>query len=305
MRRLSVFPVIVTALLALLALLAAACGSERPQDVTSAAPAKKVVTEKDYDSNRFSDPTRVDNQWFPLKPGMQFTLEGSAIEDERRVTRRVVFTVTDLTKVIDGVRTVVVWDRDWSQGRLVEAELAFFAQDDDGNVWHLGQFPAEYEDGEFVGAPAWFAGLDGAKAGLAMRVEPRVGTSEYSQGLAPKAEYADRAKVHKTLQESCVAAGCYQDVLVTEEWDAADPAARQLKYYARGVGNLRVGWLGRDEEQEVLSLVNLTQLSPQALAAASAEALRLERFAYRTSKGLYGRTAPAERPAPTAPTPTP
>ena len=300
MRRLRVFPVMVTLLLALLA---AACGTERPQlEGKPAAGTKKVVTERYYDPNRFADPTTVDNRWFPLTPGMQYTLEGSAIEDERRVTRRVVFTVTDLTKVIDGVRTVVVWDRDWSQGRLVEAELAFFAQDDDGNVWHLGQYPAEYEDGEFVGAPAWFAGLDGAKAGLAMRVEPRVGTSDYSQGLAPKAEYADRAKVHKTLQESCVAAGCYHDVLVTEEWDAADPAALQLKYYASGVGNFRVGWTGLDEEQEVLSLVNLIRLSPQALATASTETLRLERFAYRASKGLYGRTAPAERRA-AAPSP--
>jgi hypothetical protein len=300
-RRLRVFPVLVTVLLALLA---AACGTERPEvAVSPASTTKKVVTEKDYDTNRFSDPTRIDNHWFPLKPGMQYTLEGSAIEDERRVTRRVVFTVTDLTKVIDGVRTMVVWDRDWSQGQLVEAELAFFAQDDDGNVWHLGQYPAEYEDGEFVDAPAWLAGLDGATAGLAMRVEPRVGTSDYSQGLAPRAEYADRAKVHQMLQESCVAAGCYQDVLVTQEWDAADPAARQLKYFAPGVGNFRVGWSGRDEEQEVLSLVNLTRLSPQALAAAGAEVLRLERFAYRTSRGLYGRTAPAERAAATAPSP--
>jgi hypothetical protein len=166
----------------LLALLAAACGTERPQgqDTSPTAATKKVVTEKDYDPNRFSNPTRVDNQWFPLTSGMQYTLEGSAIEDEGRVTRRVVFTVTDLTKVIDGVRTVVVWDRDWSQGRLVEAELAFFAQDDDGNLWHLAQYPAEYEDGEFVDAPAWIAGLDGAKAGLAMRVEPWLGTSDYS-----------------------------------------------------------------------------------------------------------------------------
>ena len=294
MRRLHLFPAMVTLLLALLA---AACGTERRQPAVSPAAAKKVVTEKDYDTSRFSDPARIDNHWFPLKPGMQYTLEGSAIEDERRVTRRVVFTVTDLTKVIDGVRTMVVWDRDWSQGRLVEAELAFFAQDDDGNVWHLGQYPAEYEDGEFVGAPAWLAGLDGATAGLAMRVEPRVGTSDYSQGLAPAVEYADRAKIRETLEESCVAVGCYPDVLVTEEWDAADPAARQLKYYAGGVGNFRVGWTGRDEEQEVLSLVNLTRLNSQALAAASTEALRLERFAYRASKELYGRTAPAARAA--------
>jgi hypothetical protein len=294
MRPFRVFSVLATLLLPPLAV---GCATEpAPQLDSPAEPAKQVVTELDYRRGRFSDPTRIDNQWFPLKPGMQFTLEGSAIEDERRVTRRVVFTVTDLTKVIDGVRTVVIWDRDWSQNQLVEAELAFFAQDYDGNVWHLGQFPAEYEDGEFVDAPAWIAGLDSAKAGLAMRVDPQVGTSEYSQGLGPEVEYADRGKVHEMLSESCVAFGCYQDVLVIEEWDAADPAARQLKYYARGVGNFRVGWTGRDEEQEVLSLVNLTQLDPQALAAASTEALRLERFAYRASKSLYGRTAPAERP---------
>ena len=137
MRRLHLFPAMVALLLAPLA---TACGTEPDQpEVRPAAAPKKVVTEKDYGTTRFSEPTRIDNQWFPLKPGMQYTLEGSAIEDERRVTRRVVFTVTDLTKVIDGVRTVVVWDRDWSQNQLVEAELAFFAEDDDGNVWHLGQ----------------------------------------------------------------------------------------------------------------------------------------------------------------------
>ena len=92
---------------------------------------------------------------------------------------------------------------------------------------------------------------------------------------------------------------------MTQEWDAAEPAARQLKYYARGVGNFRVGWRGRDGEQEVLSLVNLTRLSPQALAAASAEARRLERLSYRTQQGPVRPHAPAERAAATAPTPSP
>ena len=132
-----------------------------------------------------------------------------------------IFTVTDLTKVIDGVRTLVAWDRDYNDGQLVEPELVFFAQDNDGHVWTLGQYPEEYEDGELVKTPAWIAGLQGAKAGLVMRAQPRMRTSDYSQGLGPKVEYADRAKVHKTGQETCVAFGCYRDVLVTEEWDAA------------------------------------------------------------------------------------
>ena len=42
-------------------------------------------------------------------------------------------TVTDLSKVIDGVRTLVIWERDYTAGQLSEPELAFFAQDNAGN----------------------------------------------------------------------------------------------------------------------------------------------------------------------------
>jgi hypothetical protein len=279
----------------LLVLLASACGSDRPRQEVAAATFTHA-TEKDFDRGTFSDPTTIDNRWFPLKPGTQFVYEGSAIADDRRIRRRVVFTVTDLTKTIDGVRTLVAWDRDYNDGQLVEPELVFFAQDDAGNVWSLGQYPEEYEDGELVATPAWIAGLEGARAGIAMRAQPRTQTSDYSQGWGPKVGYADRAKVHKLGHETCVAAGCYHDVLVTDEWDAADPAARQRKYYARDVGNIRVGWAGQDEEQEELALVKQVSLSPQAMAEARREALKLERRAYRLSRHLYGRTAPSQPP---------
>jgi hypothetical protein len=281
----------------LLVLLASACGSDEPrQAVGGTSVTTRVATEKDFDRARFSEPTTIDNPWFPLKPGTQFVYEGSAIADDRRIHRRVVFTVTDLTKVVNGVRALVGWDRDYNDGQLVEPELVFFVQDDDGNVWTLGQYPEEYEDGELVGTPAWIAGVEGARAGIVMRAEPSTGTSDYSQGWGPKVDYADRAKVHEMVQETCVAFGCYQNVLVTDEWDAADPAARQRKYYARGVGNIRVGWAGQDEEQEVLSLVNLAQLSPQAMAEVRTEALQLEQRAYKRSTNVYGRTPPAEQP---------
>jgi hypothetical protein len=285
----------------LLVLLASACGEVTSPQATAASASTattitaKVVTADDFDPDKFSDPTSIDNQWFPLKPGTQLTYEGSAIEDDGKIARKVVFTVTDLTKTINGVRTLVAWDRDYNDGQLVEPELVFFAQDDDGNVWTLGQYPEEYEDGKFVAAPAWLAGLEGAKAGLVMRAAPKPGTSDYSQGLGPKVEYADRAKVGKVGQRTCVPPGCYQDVLITEEWDAADPAARQLKYYAPGVGNVRVGWTGRDEEKEVLVLSKMVQLSPAALAEVRTQVLKLERRAYKVSKAVYAHTPPAEQ----------
>ena len=282
-----------------LALALGACGSQDDQGggdaaATTATTAVKVAVERDFDPRRFSDPVTIDNQWFPLKPGTQLTWEGSALDGRDKIARKVVFVVTDLTKTINGVRTVVGFDRDYNDGELVEPELVFFAQDDDGNVWTLGQYPEEYEDGKFVAAPAWLAGAQGAKAGLVMRAAPKLGTPDYSQGLGPKVEYADRAKVRKVGERTCVPTGCYKDVLVTEEWDQADPAARQLKYYASGVGNVRVGWDGTDEEKEVLELTNVAQLGPTALAAADTQALQLEQRAYQRSKGLYGRTAPAE-----------
>ena len=73
--------------------------------------------------------------------------------------------------------------------------------------------------------------------------------------------------------------------------------AFQLKFYAPGVGNVRVGWRGAKEtEREVLELVDLVHLSPKALAEARADALELERRAYVIRKDLYGQTRPAEGP---------
>jgi hypothetical protein len=290
--------VIAATAVTVLALTLTACASRDQQagrPVTTATTAVKVAVDTDFDPGRFSDPTTVDNPWFPLRPGTQLTWQGSALDGTERIARKVVFSVTGLTKTINGVRAVVGFDRDYNDGELVEPELVFFAQDDDGNVWTLGQYPEEYEDGKVVETPAWLAGFEGAKAGLVMRAAPAPGMPDWSQGLGPKVEYADRAKVRKVGEQTCVPVGCYKDVLVIEEWDAADPAARQLKYYASGVGNVRVGWAGTDEEKEVLVLTNVAQLSPAVLAATDNEALQLEQRAYQRSKDLYGRTAPAQR----------
>jgi hypothetical protein len=258
--------------------------------------AVRVVTEKDFDHRKFSNPLQVDNRWWPLQPGTEFVYEGTAVDGDRRIRRRVVVTVSDMIKVVDGVPSTVLWERDYDSDELVEAELAFYAQDDDGNVWHLGQYPEEYEDGELVGAPAWITGQQGAEAGLAMLGNPVPGPT-YSQGYGPAVDYLDRARVYKVGQETCVAAGCYKDVLVTDEFALDEPEARQLKYYAPGVGNVRVGWMGRDQEQEVLSLVRLTRLSSEAQAQVRDQVRALDRRAYEVSQA-YRPTPPVEERPP-------
>jgi hypothetical protein len=256
-----------------------------------------IVSAKDFSRTRFEDSTRVTNKWFPLKPGTQYIYEGTAFDDGERIERRVVSTVTDLTKVVAGVRAVVAWDRDYDNGELIESELAFFAQDTEGNVWHLGEYPEEYEEGKLVEAPAWIEGVEGARAGLAMKAEPRAGAPSYAQGFAPAPLYwDDRARVYKTGVRTCVPVDCYDDVLVIEEFERRKPGAFQLKYYAPGVGGVRVGWRGpKEEEKETLELVDLVQLNESDLAKARESALALEKRAYKISKDVYGRTEPIEQ----------
>jgi hypothetical protein len=264
-------------------------------DPTATSPSpggvQTVVTAADFNESEFSASTTIDNQWLPLQPGMQFVFKGAADIDGERQPARDVFTVTDLTKIVDGVRTVVVWDRDYSNGRLVEAELALFAQDDSGNVWLLGEYPEEYDGGEVVDIPTWISGLQEARAGIAMPALPALGTPSYAAGWAPAVEFTDRARVHRVGVETCVPSGCYHNVIVIDEFNPDEPGSHQLKYYAPNIGNVRVGWAGaRDESKEILKLINRVQLSDREVAAARSGALALEQRAYRFSPDVYAKT---------------
>ena len=124
---------------------------------------------------------------------------------------------------------------------------------------------------------------------------PRLDTPSYSQGWAPSVNWTDRGKVDQMGQKTCVPLRCYDDVLIVAETSKAEPNAEQLKYYARGIGKVRVGWRGEGEKlQEVLELTEFSQLGPEALAQARAAALKLEKSAYNVSKDVYGATTPAE-----------
>lgn len=265
----------------------------------SSSPSFVELTSADqYTPSRFDETsTTIDNPWFPMTPGMQLVYEGkSGLAGEERLDHRVIFTVTDLTKVIDGVRTVMLWEEDYTEGELVETELALFAQDTDGNVWHFGQYPEEYEDGALTKTPAWIAGVKGARTGITMKTEPKLGAPDYEQGFAPKPiNWIDRAKVLEMGVRTCVPVDCYTNVLVTEEFELDKPGAAQLKYYAEGVGTVRVGWSGRNEdEHEVLVLTEANVLSADQLARIRREVLVIEGRAYETSPDVYGTTPPSE-----------
>ena len=253
-------------------------------------PGAKAIEE--IDPKAFDRSENIDHPWWPLKPGMQWIFEGYSEDEGKKVPHRIVFTVTDLVKVIGGVRSRVILDADYSEGKLTEKELTFFAQDKVGNVWHLGQYREVWEDREFVGGQIWSVGNpEGAKAGIMMPAEPKVGSVSYSEGFAPPPFYwTDRGRVYQMGKKDKVPAGSYNDVLVIEEFDAAHAGVFQLKSYARGVGNIRIGWRGKNAtERENLQLVKVHQLSPKEMAEVRATSLELEKRAL-----MYSALPPIE-----------
>jgi hypothetical protein len=280
--------------------LVSGCAGGGDEPSTRREPQGKAgaVTVNDYDPGNFSDPTNVDNRYSPRKPGMRWVWEGKALDDEGNpVDRRVEMVVSDMTKVLNGVPAVVAIDKDYNDGEIGEYELIFFSQDDKGTVWLHGYYSEEWEEGKRVGASGWLGGVQDAKSGIYMHAQPAVETPAYEQGIPPvEHEAPDYAEVFQTGQRTCTPLDCYQNVVVTREWHPSEPGVYQLKYYAPGVGNVRIGYLGPDDpEKEQMTLTEFVQLGPEELAKVREEVLALEERAYKFNKDFYGGTEPAEQ----------
>ena len=179
---------------------------------------------------------------------------------------------------------------------MVAKETAFYAQDKDGNVWYLGEHPEEYEEGKFVTAPTWIHGIADARAGIMMPAAPRSGSRSYSQGWGPAVDFSDRGEVSEILKELCTAIDCYGDVVVVREFTEKEPGASQLKFYAPGVGNIRVSWRGAGAQQGELGLLRIHQLWAGGKGEVRAKALELEAHAFEISPDVYGLTEPMNAP---------
>ena len=177
--------------------------------------------------------TKIDNKYFPLKPGTTFVYRGKTAD----ATEGDIVAVTSDTKNIIGVDCVVVNDKVTEDGKVTEQTYDWYAQDKDGNVWYFGEHVTEYKNGKVTGHEgSWESGVDGARPGIAMRAAPRVGQTyrqEYSRGVAE-----DRARVLKLDGSVKVPYGSYNHVLVTEEFTPLEPGVVERQYYVAGVGDI-------------------------------------------------------------------
>jgi hypothetical protein len=175
---------------------------------------------------------RVDNPWFPLRPGAVFVYRG--VKDGE-ATRDVVH-VTNGTRVIEGIRCTGVSDRLYSAGRLSERTTDWYAQDRRGNVWYFGEDTAELDRSGKVTSRegSWLAGVDGARAGIFMPARPGVGQAFRQEYLKGHAE--DHFRVLSIRASARVPAITSDRALLTQEWTPLEPGVVDHKLYVRGVG---------------------------------------------------------------------
>jgi hypothetical protein len=197
---------------------------------------------------------RVDNPWFPLKPGTKWVYRGS---DEGDRTRDVVI-ATYRTRVIDGVRCRVVFDRVWTNGRLSERTRDFYAQTKRGTVWYFGERTETLNrhGGVTTREGSFTSGVEGAEAGVFMTAHPRTGPSyfqEYYPGHA-----MDRFTVVRLGANVSVPLLSSDQALLTRETTPLEPGVVDHKYYVRDIGDVREVTVKGGSER--LSLVTMTHL---------------------------------------------
>jgi hypothetical protein len=177
------------------------------------------------------------NSFFILEPGYQMTFEGN--DHGKKAT--LVITVLDDTKTVDGVETRVVEERESLGGQIIEVSRNYFAFDRKTNdAYYFGEEVDNYKDGKLKNhAGAWESGKNGARYGLFMPAEPKVG-QKYYQEIAPK-EAMDRAEVQSVEETVKVPAGTFEHCLKTEETTPLEPDEKEHKLYAPGVGLLTDG----------------------------------------------------------------
>jgi hypothetical protein len=174
---------------------------------------------------------KIDNPYLPLLPGTSYRFEGTTSYGHETDT----VTVTNETIEILGVRCVVVKDAVETNGELTELTFDWYAQDADGNVWYFGEDSHEMSGGvPTSSAGSWRAGVDGARPGVVMPADPKVGLTYRQEYLVGQAE--DMARVLALDEKATVPYGSFDQVVVTQDWSPLEPSVIEHKFYADGVG---------------------------------------------------------------------
>lgn len=178
--------------------------------------------------------TDITNRYFALPMGKKMTFEATT---KAGVVERIEIEILRETKTIEGVETIVYLDRVYNDDQLIEETRDYLAQHKNGDVWYFGEDVDNYENGQLKDHSGSFLhGRDGAKAGIWMKAEQRVGDS-YRQEYYP-GEAEDMRDTVATGLAVTTKLASYTDCVKVYDWTPLDKASREYKYYCPQVSSL-------------------------------------------------------------------
>jgi hypothetical protein len=187
----------------------------------------------DFSSEKADLASTGRNPFFVLEPGyVQIFEEG----DER-----LVITVTDQTKTVDGVACRVIEERETKAGKVKEVSRNYYAIGKKSNsVYYFGEDVDIYKDGKVASHEgAWLAGVGGARFGMMMPGKIAV-KDRFYQEVAPKVAM-DRCEIVSTSETIKTPAGEFKNCIKVEETTPLEPKSKEYKFYASGVGLVQDG----------------------------------------------------------------
>ena len=135
------------------------------------------------------------------------------------------------------VEALVVEDREIEDGALAEVATDYFAQDDTGTVYYLGEDVDEYAGGKITGHEgAWLLGKDTQKPGVILPGHPKIGDKFKSEDVSKDINEDD--EVVSMSEDVIVPAGTYQNCVKVSERLPDGPPNTNISQRA-------LGWSGK------------------------------------------------------------
>lgn len=182
------------------------------------------------------------NPYYPLVPvGRQWILTG---EDEGESVRLQV-TVLNQTRVIEGVTTRIIEERETINDELFEVSWNYFVQAADGSICYYGEDVDIYEEGGISHEGAWCAGGDN-QPGIFMPADPQPGMTfqiEVAPGIAE-----DEGTI-VGIGPIEVPAGPFTETIRIREFNPLD-GGKDFKIHAAGTGIIVDGPLTLEETNQ-------------------------------------------------------
>jgi len=183
-------------------------------------------------ASNFVNSTTLDHLYFPMESGKTYIYGGATEEGPERLEVKRLPTA----RQVRGIDCAAVSEQVWLGGTLREVTEVWYARDNSGNVWRMGEKIDNYNaSGALINHNgSWEAGTDGAKPGLAMLASPQPGQAYRQEYYFNIAE--NEAEVLETGLSVTTPMGTFGNCLKIKEWSALEPDALEYKFYAPGIG---------------------------------------------------------------------